>query len=121
MDQITAKFDSLLVAPMAKKVRASHYAGFWSGFGNASRILFMGIAIYLGLEIAVKKLGVEMLQVILASVLLNFAFLQVGDQASNVPSIAKAKESAIPVFSIIDEKSTLDIRDSTKDTVYDVK
>ena len=79
MDQITAKFDSLLEAPKAKKVKASHWSGFWSGFANASRVLFMGLSIYLGLKITVKYFGIEMLKVIVASFLLNFSFLQVGD------------------------------------------
>ena len=33
-----------------------------------------------------------------------------GSQASNVPSITKAKQAAVPIFSIIDEPSDLDIR-----------
>ena len=33
-----------------------------------------------------------------------------GNQASNVPSITKAKQAAVPIFSIIDEPSDLDIR-----------
>lgn len=36
--------------------------------------------------------------------------MSLGAQASNVPSIGKAKAAARPVFSIIDEESTLDIR-----------
>jgi ABC-type multidrug transport system fused ATPase/permease subunit len=36
--------------------------------------------------------------------------MSIGTQAANVPSIMKAKASAIPVFSIIDEPSALDIR-----------
>ena len=42
--------------------------------------------------------------------MLFFSYMSLGAQASNVPSIGKAKASAIPVFSIIDEKSALDIR-----------
>ena len=36
--------------------------------------------------------------------------MSLGAQASNVPSITRAKEAAKPVFSIIDEPSTLDVR-----------
>lgn len=37
--------------------------------------------------------------------------MSIGGQTANIPSITKAKSAAIPIFSIIDEKSTLDIRD----------
>ena len=42
--------------------------------------------------------------------MLFFSYMSIGAQASNVPSIKKAKEAAVDVFSIIDEPSTLDIR-----------
>ena len=80
----------------------------------------MGLSIYFGIKITVNYFGIEMLKVIVASFLLNFAFLNVGDQASNVPSVSKAKESAIPVFSIIDEESTLDIRKSPKESEFEL-
>ena len=39
--------------------------------------------------------------------------MSIGGQTANIPSITKAKAAAIPIFSIIDEKSTLDIREYT--------
>ena len=39
--------------------------------------------------------------------------MSIGGQTANIPSITKAKSAAIPIFSIIDEKSTLDIREFT--------
>jgi hypothetical protein len=39
------------------------------------------------------------------------AVMGVGIAASNVPSISKAKSSAQTIFAIIDDKSTLDVRD----------
>jgi hypothetical protein len=37
-----------------------------------------------------------------------------GMSMSNIPSVVKAKASANKIFEIIDEKSTLDVRDAEK-------
>ena len=42
------------------------------------------------------------------------ATMGVGLAMSNIPSIGRAKESAKIIFGIIDEKSTLDVRDGSK-------
>lgn len=36
--------------------------------------------------------------------------MAIGQNSANIPSVSKAKEAAIPIFSIIDEISELDIR-----------
>ena len=46
--------------------------------------------------------------------MLFYAFMSVGGQANNIPSVQKAKDAAKDVFSIIDEPSNLDVRDETK-------
>ena len=40
---------------------------------------------------------------------------------SNIPSVSKAKYSASEIFSIVDEKSTLDVRDGNESTIQEVK
>lgn len=50
-----------------------------------------------------------------------FTYMSIGGHAANVPSIKKAKASAIPVFSIIDEVSTLDVRKPAHRTIKEVK
>jgi len=40
---------------------------------------------------------------------------------SNIPSVSKAKYSASEIFSIVDEKSTLDVRDGNDATIQEVK
>jgi len=52
--------------------------------------------------------------------MLFYAFMSIGGQATNIPSVQKAKEAATDVFSIIDEKSTLDVRDETEDTIHEL-
>ena len=41
--------------------------------------------------------------------------------AANVPSMAKARHSAQKIFSIIDEKSNLDVRQASKAPIQDVE
>ena len=79
---IIARYSNLLEKPKNKKIRASHCAGFFSGFGTGSRVLYMGLSIFLGLEIVVKKWNIDIFIVIAAALICNFSFLQVGDQAT---------------------------------------
>lgn len=53
--------------------------------------------------------------VFLAVFVLFSAGFGVGTSLSNLPSVNKAKISAGKIFSIIDEKSTLDIREVSAD------
>ena len=70
----------------------------------------MSIVFLIGLELLVVEWGIDSTAVFTASYLLFYSIMSIGLQAANVPSVGKAKASAIPVFSIIDEPSTLDIR-----------
>ena len=58
-------------------------------------------------------LGLDQYLVLGTSFLLFTAFMGVGMQVTNIPSVQKAKESAREVFAIIDEPSTLDVRKKT--------
>ena len=55
-----------------------------------------------------------------ATILLYFSFVSLGNSGGLVPSISKAKESAHPVFSVIDEPSLLDIREKQEDAITDI-
>ena len=44
----------------------------------------------------------------------------VGIAAGNIPSIENAKRKAIPIFSFIDEKSTLDARDISEERISSI-
>lgn len=55
-------------------------------------------------------LKMDVVDVFTATYLLFFTYMTIGSHAANVPSIKRAKAAAIPVFSIIDEISTLDVR-----------
>jgi hypothetical protein len=40
-----------------------------------------------------------------------------GVSMSNIPSVGRAKASAVTIFSIIDDKSQLDVREASKSTI----
>jgi len=61
--------------------------------------------------------GIDGKAVFTACYFLFFSFMSLGAQASNVPSIKRAKEAAKPIFSIIDEVSTLDVRKSAPKSI----
>ena len=110
VDMIQKKFEHLLVGPTEDLVKQSNKAGLYYGLGVAGRTLYISIVFLLAMEILVYKMGIDSSDVFTATYLLFFAYMSIGGQAANVPSIKKAKTSAIPVFSIIDEVSELDIR-----------
>lgn len=80
----------------------------------------MSAAFVCGKLITVNILGLDQYLVLATSFLLFTAFMGVGMQVTNIPSIQKAKESAREVFAIIDEPSSLDVRATTQDTITDI-
>lgn len=95
---------------MEEVTKKSNRAGLYYGLGSSGRILFVTIVFLIGIEFLVYRWGIDSTDVFSGIYLLFFTYMSVGAQAANVPSIKKAKASAIPVFSIIDEPSALDVR-----------
>lgn len=73
--------------------------------GAAGRALYVSVVFIIGIELLVNKWEIDRKPVFSVCYLLFFAFMALGQNAANVPSVAKAKEAAVPVFSIIDEPS----------------
>lgn len=44
-----------------------------------------------------------------------------GVSMSNIPSVGRAKASAVTIFSIIDDKSQLDVREASKSAIQKVE
>ena len=68
----------------------------------------------LGYYVSIKILELDEFRVLLTSFMLFYAMMSAGSSFMNIPSVQKAKAAAVDVFSIIDEKSNLDVRDETK-------
>jgi len=110
VDSINEAFEKLLEGPMQQVIKQSNRAGLYYGLGQAGRTLYISIVFFINIELLVLHWGEDRKDVFFATYMLFFSYMSLGAQASNVPSIGKAKAAARPVFSIIDEESTLDIR-----------
>ena len=75
-------------------------------------MVFVLVVFYLGTVVA-RKLHYTGDSVFIAIYVLFTCAFGAGSAFSNVPSVSKAKESAVKIFNITDEKSTLDVRDAT--------
>jgi len=110
VDSMNLKFETLLSGPMNDILKKSNKAGLYYGLSTAGRTIYVSICFMIGIEFLVFRWGIDATDVFMGIYLMFFTMMSIGSQAANVPSIGKAKAAAIPVFSIIDEPSTLDIR-----------
>lgn len=72
----------------------------------------MGIIFWIG-SIVILNFGYAPDDVYLSINILMSATMGAGVSMANIPSISRAKASAKKIFTVIDEKSTLDVRDSS--------
>ncbi len=110
VDAVISKYQEFLLEPSKKKVRNAHIGGFFFGYSNCARMLFLGIVFYIGSWL-VREGSDDSDDIYLAIWILFSTCMGAGIAMSNVPSVSKAKASAGNIFAIIDEKSTLDVRE----------
>ena len=110
VNTIQKRYEDLLVGPMDDIIKQANKAGLYYGLGVSGRTLYISIVFMLAIEFLVYRLELDSTDVFSGVYLLFFTYMSIGAQAANIPSIKKAKASAVPVFSIIDEPSELDIR-----------
>ena len=91
------------------------------GFGACGKVLYLALMFYTGYFVVHQRIGIDLESVLIASMISLLAMMGVGSQVQNIPSMAKAKEAAVPIFSIIDEPSSLDIRDTRPDQIKKIK
>lgn len=75
----------------------------------------------MGNYIVVGILGIDQYLVLGTAFMMFTLFHGMGGQLSQIPSIQKAKAAAHDVFNIIDEVSTLDVRNTGEDTIHEIK
>ena len=91
MDSICEKFEELLDAPMKDVINKSNKAGLYYGLGNAGRALFISVVFIVNIELLVVHFGLNPEDIFTGTYLLFFTYMSLGYNASNVPSISKAK------------------------------
>ena len=101
---IIERYNELLEEPSRKRVRNSHLAGIFFGYSQASRIIFVGVVFWIGSEL-IRKYNENAEDIYTAIWVLFSAAMGAGVSMSNMPSISKAKESAVQIFRMVDEKS----------------
>jgi len=120
INSVIKKYEQLLEEPAAKRIRTSHIAGFFFGYSQAARMVFVGVVFYLG-TLAIRKMNIKGDNVFISIWILFSCAMGAGSSMSNVPSVKKAKEAAGKIFEITDERSTLDVRRATEEQIKEVK
>lgn len=120
INSVIMKYEQLLDEPASKRIRTSHIAGFFFGYSQAARMVFVGVVFYLG-TLAIRKMGQKSDDVFISIWILFSCAMGAGSSMSNVPSVNKAKQSAGKIFEITDERSTLDVRSATDTQIKEVK
>lgn len=116
INKIMDKYEDLLTGPAEKRIRNAHIAGLAFGYSICIRLIYIGIVFYIGSQFIVTyELNP---QDVFQSIYIIFtSAIGAGFSISNVPSANQAKESAQKIFAIMDEESTLDVRDQKGKTI----
>ena len=110
VDKVVERFTDLLKEPSRKKVKNAHLSGIFFGYSNCARMLFLGLVFWIGSWL-VREYENQSDDIYLAIWILFSTCMGAGIAMSNVPSVQKAKNSAKNIFNIIDESSSLDVRE----------
>lgn len=110
VDYLLQKYDKLLEEPKRLTIKASHLAGFYFGYGQCVRFVFVGLCFYFAAEV-IAKYHDDQVNTYIGINTLFVAALGSGISIASAPSVPKAKEAASKIFAIIDHKSTIDTRE----------
>jgi ATP-binding cassette, subfamily B (MDR/TAP), member 1 len=109
VEYLLEKFDALLDAPNMHGIKNAHISGFYFGYSQCIRFIFVGIIFYISAEI-LYRYDEDQEQVYIGVYTLFVSALGSGISLSSAPSVGKAKAAASTIFAIIDEPSQIDTR-----------
>lgn len=89
---------------------AAHRRGLRLGMAQAGRNLILILAFFCGYEVCLQYLKLDRYDVVVTIILLFFIWVYVGLMFGALPTIDETESHARNVFFIIDEESTLDVR-----------
>lgn len=110
IESIMEKYEGLLIKPLAKRIVNVHLVGIAYGYSMCIRFIFIGVVFFIGSKLTVEY-GLNSKDVFLSIYVIFTAAMGAGFAMSSVPSATQAKESAANIFSMIDDKSEIDVRD----------
>jgi len=105
---------------MMRRVRNANLAGFFFGYSNCARMLFVGVVFWIGSEIS-RRYEQDTDRIYIAIWIIFSTCMGAGIAMSNLPSVQKAKASSKNIFGIIDEPSSLDVRKLAKNATFNVE
>ena len=114
------KYEKLLEGPVNLRIRNAHIAGVAFGYSLCVRLLYMGVVFFAG-ALLVSKYDLNPKSVFQAIFIMFATSLGAGAAVSQVPSASQARESAERIFAIVDEPSTLDVRNKLESSLKTVK
>jgi ATP-binding cassette subfamily B (MDR/TAP) protein 1 len=110
IEYLMTKYNDLLLIPCKHGAKMAHSAGVGFGYSYFIRFAFIGIVFYIA-AIIIEKHNLSAVDNYLAVFVLFMSALGAGMNASNIPSISKARTAANQIFEVIDEKSKIDVRE----------
>lgn len=100
----------MLVGPLYLRIKNAHIAGVAYGYSVCVRFIYIGVVFYIGSKFTMDyKLNPE--DVFKSIYVIFTSALGAGFAMSAIPNATEAKESGNTIFSMIDEKSAIDVRD----------
>lgn len=109
INKVMDKYEKLLEEPNRIGVRNAHIAGFYFGYSQMIRFIFVGFVFYIG-SIFIYDKGQNPKNTYIAIYVIFVAALGSGIAIAQAPSIGKAKNAAVKIFDIIEEPSLIDTR-----------
>lgn len=110
VDQIMVKYERMLDGPGDLRNTNARIAGLAFGYSLCIRFIFIGVVFYIG-SIFIVQNSLETADIYKAIYIIFTSALGAGFAMSAVPSANIAKVSAQKIFSIIDEPSSIDVRE----------
>ncbi len=110
------KYESLLAFPNQIGVRNAHVAGFFFGYSQMIRFVFVSFVFWVASEF-IFAYDENPSDTYTSVYIIFVAALGSGIAISSAPSIGKAKSAAVKVFDIIEEESKIDTRNTTGEKI----
>lgn len=103
------KYEKLLVGPLAQRVLNANLAGIAYGYSMCVRFIYVGIVFFIGSKFTVEY-NLNPKDVFFSIYIVFTTAMGAGFAMSSVPNATEARESASLIFSMIDDKTDIDVR-----------
>jgi ABC-type multidrug transport system fused ATPase/permease subunit len=110
INYLLLKFKILLSAPHRDDIISGHTSGLFFGYSIFARYAYVSFVFYISALFIANK-GDNPVNTFIGVYVLFISALGCGTQLAHAPSTGKAKDAANKVFAIINEQSTIDVRE----------